>query len=225
MPSLIRSGVGAQYFQHPAVKLNSCSWFPYRGRPPRGRGCSSWSTPSLQTQKSPSRARSPPSPLLGRVWAGRALHPQQADLQRPGGVSLLVCCRPSPKRRRLARAPSLWARIRRGMLAGQHGHARSLIAAGHRPSFWLWRKNLRSSNTKNAELDLRLTPIIPNRGDGVRVISHFFIARGHRYRCGQFFYSSKRASWGLHFCNLIGNRLKWALRGAFGSRGISKYRY
>ena len=26
----------------------------------------------------------------------------------------------------------------------------------------------------------------------------------------------------LHFCNLIGNRLKWALRGAFGSRGISK---
>ena len=40
-----------------------------------------------------------------------------------------------------------------------------------------------------------------------------------------FFTVLKRASWGLHFCNLIGNRLKWALRGAFGSRGISKYRY
>ena len=64
------------------------------------------------------------------------------------------------------------------------------------------------------------------RGDGVRVISHFFYsARPSVPLRTLFFYSLKRASWGLHFCNLIGNRLKWALRGAFGSRGISKYRY
>ena len=61
-----------------------------------------------------------------------------------------------------------------------------------------------------------------NRGDGVRVISHYFysVRPSKHLRAG--IGSLKRLSRPSHSSNLIGNRLKWALRGAFGSRGNSK---